>query len=59
MTGPLFAVLPGPIGPLRALLDARCRDLAEQGVERLGPGSAAGPACRPVRASWRYVVHPI
>lgn len=33
MTDPLFAALPGPVGPLRALLDARCRELTDQGVE--------------------------
>lgn len=31
MTDPLFAALPGPVGPLRALLDARCAELAGQG----------------------------
>jgi hypothetical protein len=31
MTDPLFAALPGPVGPLRVLLDARIDELTGQG----------------------------
>lgn len=33
MTAPLFAALPGPVGPLRAKLDARVAELAADGQD--------------------------
>lgn len=33
MTAPLFAALPGPVGPLRGKLDARVAELAGRGVD--------------------------